>query len=97
MTKLAHHFTLLYYKMLIKGNYCAIMQLKLIIPVVHFGEFAKSLTDLLPKIDSLLPDDAESMLIVTPAMITAATTQAAAIFMILRTFFLSIDCSVCGM
>jgi hypothetical protein len=37
MTKLAHHFTLLYYKMLIKGNYCAIMQLKLIIPVVHFG------------------------------------------------------------
>lgn len=37
MTKLAHHFTLLYYKMLIKGNYCAIMQLKLIIPAVHFG------------------------------------------------------------
>lgn len=24
MTKLAHCFTLLYYKMLIKGNYCAI-------------------------------------------------------------------------
>lgn len=24
MTKLAHYFTLLYYKMLIKGNYCAI-------------------------------------------------------------------------
>lgn len=37
MIKLAHHFTLLYYKMLIKGNYCAIMQLKLIIPAVHFG------------------------------------------------------------
>jgi hypothetical protein len=37
MTKLAHHFTLLYYKMLIKGNYCTIMQLKLIIPAVHFG------------------------------------------------------------
>lgn len=37
MTKLAHQFTLLYYKMLIKGNYCAIMQLKLIIPAVHFG------------------------------------------------------------
>lgn len=37
MTKLAHHFTLLCYKMLIKGNYCAIMQLKLIIPAVHFG------------------------------------------------------------
>lgn len=36
MTKLAHHCTLLYYKMLIKGNYCAIMQLKLIIPAVHF-------------------------------------------------------------
>lgn len=37
MTKLAHYFTLLYYKMLIKGNYCAIVQLKLIIPAVHFG------------------------------------------------------------
>lgn len=37
MTKLAHYFTLLYYKMLIKGNYCAIVQLKLIISVVHFG------------------------------------------------------------
>ena len=24
MTKLAHYFTLRYYKMLIKGNYCAI-------------------------------------------------------------------------
>ena len=24
MTKLAYYFTLLYYKMLIKGNYCAI-------------------------------------------------------------------------
>ncbi len=24
MTKLAHYFTLLYYKMLIKGNYCEI-------------------------------------------------------------------------
>lgn len=24
MTKLVHYFTLLYYKMLIKGNYCAI-------------------------------------------------------------------------
>mgnify|MGYP000013796191 FL=1 len=37
MTKLVHYFTLLYYKMLIKGNYCAIVQLKLIIPAVHFG------------------------------------------------------------
>lgn len=37
MTKLAHYFTLLYYKMLIKDNYCAIVQLKLIIPAVHFG------------------------------------------------------------
>ena len=37
MTKLAHHFTLLYYKMLIKGNYCAIVQLKLIISAVHIG------------------------------------------------------------
>ena len=27
MTKLVHYFTLLYYKMLIKGNYCAIVQL----------------------------------------------------------------------
>lgn len=36
MTKLAHYFTLLYYKMLIKGNYCAIVQLKLIISAVHF-------------------------------------------------------------
>lgn len=35
MTKLAHYFTLLYYKMLIKGN-CAIVQLKLIISIVHF-------------------------------------------------------------
>lgn len=34
MTKLAHYFTLLYYKMLIKGNY---VQLKLIITAVHFG------------------------------------------------------------
>lgn len=37
MTKLAHYFSLLYYKMLIKGNYCAIVQLKLIISIVHFG------------------------------------------------------------
>lgn len=37
MTKLAHYFTLLYYKMLIKGNCCVIVQLKLIIPAVHFG------------------------------------------------------------
>ena len=37
MTKLVHYFTLLYYKMLIKGNYCEIMQFKLIIPAVHFG------------------------------------------------------------
>lgn len=37
MTKLAHYFTLLYYKMLIKGNYCSIVQLKLITPAVHFG------------------------------------------------------------
>lgn len=36
MTKLAHCFTLLYYKMFIKDNYCAIVQLKLIIPAVHF-------------------------------------------------------------
>ena len=37
MTKLEHYFTLLYYKMLIKGNYCAIVHLKLIMHAVHFG------------------------------------------------------------
>lgn len=36
MTKLAHYFTLLYYKMLIKGNCCVIVQLELIISIVHF-------------------------------------------------------------
>ena len=53
--------------------------------------------ELLPKIDLLLPDIAAVTLIAMPAIMTAPITQAAIIFTILKTFFLSIGCSAGGM